>query len=92
MSDSSRESSPESVSTSRPGCWFEAETDSGLDSLEESDKNLSAEKREKLVGVDEMQVLRVCSQSLITILRVSELSANIDIQTILKNGPASAFG
>lgn len=38
---------------------LETETDSGLDSLEESDKNISAEKREKLVGVDEMQEVKL---------------------------------
>ena len=62
---------------------LETETDSGLDSLEESDKNISAEKREKLVGVDEMQV-ETCSysQSLFCVSFISEESVKIyNLQT-----------
>ena len=57
---------------------LETETDSGLDSLEESDKNISAEKREKLVGVDEMQVeTGSYSQSLFCVSFISEESVKI---------------
>ena len=71
------------TASTNPHSLLETETDSGLDSLEESDKNISGEKREKLLGVDEMQVEQSpsssYSQSLFCVSFISEGSVNLSI-------------